>query len=125
MPLWLLVGIGGFIGAILRYAVSFAVQGNNPTFPWGTLCVNVSGSFLLGVFMVLAEKGFIGQEARVFFAIGVLGAFTTMSTFGYESFKMLEDRQTASFGLNLFGNFGLVLLSVFLGKLAAASLWGK
>ena len=117
MSLWLLVGFGGFIGAILRYWVSGWIQSGFVTFPFGTLGVNFIGSLLLALIMYTSEyRGLFGEEARVFLTIGVLGSFTTMSTFSYESMKLLEQDQHILFGLNLVGTITLCLLAVYLGK---------
>jgi fluoride exporter len=117
MSLWLIVGFGGFIGAVLRYWVSGWVQSGFVTFPFGTLGVNFIGSLLLALIMYASEyRGFFGEEARVFLTIGVLGSFTTMSTFSYESIKLLEQDQHILFGLNLVGTITLCLLAIYLGK---------
>ena len=117
MSIWLIVGFGGFIGAVLRYWVSGWVQSGFVTFPFGTLVVNFIGSLLLALIMYASEyRGFFGEEARVFLTIGVLGSFTTMSTFSYESIKLLEQDQHILFGLNLVGTITLCLLAVYLGK---------
>ena len=117
MSLWLIVGFGGFIGAVLRYWVSGWVQSGFVTFPFGTLGVNFIGSLLLALIMYASEyRGVFSEEARVFLTIGVLGSFTTMSTFSYESIKLLEQDQHILFGLNLVGTITLCLLAVYLGK---------
>jgi len=117
MSLWLIVGFGGFIGAVLRYWVSGWVQSEFVAFPFGTLGVNFIGSLLLALIMYASEyRGLFGEEARVFLTIGVLGSFTTMSTFSYESIKLLEQDQHILFGLNLVGTITLCLLAIYLGK---------
>ena len=117
MSLWLIVGFGGFIGAVLRYWVSGWVQSGFVTFPFGTLWVNFIGSLLLALIMYASEyRDLFGEETRVFLTIGVLGSFTTMSTFSYESIKLLEQDQHILFGLNLVGTITLCLLAVYLGK---------
>ncbi len=119
MSLWLIIGLGGFIGAILRYWVSGWIQSGFITFPFGTLGVNFIGSLLLAMIMYTSEyRGLFGGEARVFLTIGILGSFTTMSTFSYESMKLLEQSEYMLFGLNLIGTIGLCLLAVYLGKIA-------
>ena len=117
MSLWLIVGFGGFIGAILRYWVSGWVQSEFVTFPFGTLGVNFIGCLLLSLIMYASEyRGLFGEEARIFMTIGVLSSFTTMSTFSYESMKLLEQDQHILFGLNMVGTITLCLLAVYLGK---------
>jgi fluoride exporter len=117
MSLWLIIGLGGFIGAILRYWISGWIQSGIVTFPLGTLGVNFFGSLLLALIMYTSEyRGFFGMETRVFLTIGVLGSFTTMSTFSFESMKLLEQNQYILFGLNLVGTVTICLLAVYLGK---------
>ncbi len=117
MSLWLIIGLGGFIGAILRYWISGWIQSEIVTFPLGTLGVNFLGSLLLAFIMYTSEyRGFFGMETRIFLTIGVLGSFTTMSTFSFESMKLLEQNQYILFGLNLVGTVTICLLAVYLGK---------
>ncbi|MDF1537557.1 MAG: fluoride efflux transporter CrcB [Candidatus Thorarchaeota archaeon] len=113
----LLVGIGGFIGAILRYILSSMIQNDGSSFPWGTLVVNFIGTLLLGIVVYSAELvEFINQDIRVFLTIGVLGAFTTMSTFGLESFNMFENGNYLMLGLYLAGTILLVFLGMFVAR---------
>ncbi len=116
--LW--VGTGGFIGAILRYLVSGGVQGGMTHFPFGTLSVNFIGSFFLGTLMFLGEyKGILTEEARLFLCVGMLGAFTTMSTFGYETLRLMDQGQWGLMATNIFGSVALALFGVYLGKILA------
>ena len=86
------MGIGDFIGAILRYALSSVIQNDNSAIPIGTSLVNFIGTLLLGMVVYSAELvSFISPDIRIFLTIGVLGAFTTMSTFGHEAFTMFEE----------------------------------
>ncbi len=87
------VGSGGFLGAILRYGLSGVVQKQFlSTFPFGTLAVNLIGCLLIGVVTGLADsRQVFSPEFRTFILIGVLGGFTTFSTFGYETFALLRD----------------------------------
>ena len=118
MSLWLIIGLGGFVGAILRYWISGWIQSGFLTFPLGTLGVNFIGSLLLALIMYASEyRGLFGEEFRVFLIIGVLGSFTTMSTFSFESIKLLEQNGHMMFGLNLIGTVSLCLLAIYLGKL--------
>ncbi|RMF89964.1 MAG: fluoride efflux transporter CrcB [Methanobacteriota archaeon] len=121
----LLIGMGGFIGAAARYLIAGWLQDGFTSFPAGTLGVNVAGSFLLGLFMYLGDlRGFFTEEQRLFFAIGVLGAFTTMSTFSYESLRLFEQGETLLFTANVLGTVGLTLLGVYLGRAAAIIIGG-
>ncbi len=123
MLLVLLIGLGGFAGAILRYWVSGWIQNGLITFPLGTLGVNFIGSFILAMVMYLSEfKGYFNEETRIFLTIGLLGSFTTMSTFGYESFKLLEQNEMMLFSVNVVGSVALTLFAVYLGKLVSVSL---
>jgi fluoride exporter len=118
MSLYLLVGLGGFVGAILRYWISSLIQSGFLTFPMGTLGVNFIGSLLLALIMYASEyRGLFGEEVRVFLTIGVLGSFTTMSTFSFESMKLVEQSEHMMFGLNLIGTVSLCFLAIYLGKL--------
>ncbi len=118
-----LIGIGGFLGAVLRYLIGGWVQNGVLSFPLGTLSVNVIGSFMLSLVMYLSEyEGLFSSDVRIFLTIGFLGSFTTMSTFGYETFRLLEQRETVLFALNLMGTVTLSLLAVYLGKVVAIGL---
>ena len=119
--LW--IGIGGFVGALLRYWISGWIQAGVVTFPLGTLVVNFIGSFLLALVMFLSEfKGYFGEETRIFLSIGLLGSFTTMSTFSYESFKLLEQQEHMLFSANVIGSVVLTLLAIYLGKIITLNL---
>jgi len=101
---WLLIGAGGAVGAIGRYALSFWVQNKaRGTFPWGTLTVNVLGCLLIGILTpLLFEKSILRPEFRMMILVGMLGAFTTWSTFGYETIRMISEgefRYAASYVL--------------------------
>ncbi len=111
------IGLGGFFGAVSRFLIARFFNNYFPSFPLGTLIVNVCGSFLLGfvVYSVLSGKN-ISPELRDFMTIGFIGAFTTMSTFAYESFRLMEISEYLYFGLNLFLNVFLSLLAVYFGR---------
>lgn len=88
-----MIGSGGFLGALARYGVIGFVQRQVPptAFPYGTLVVNLVGCLLIGAIAGLAEtRQLFGQEFRLFALIGLLGGFTTFSTFGYETFAMIR-----------------------------------
>ncbi len=119
IPVWLWVGLGGFLGAILRYGAGGAIQRLAPmggAFPLGTLGVNVIGSLCIGLLSGLAEsRGLLGSEARLFLIVGLLGSFTTFSTFSLESLQLARGGQWGLFALNAGGQFTLGLGAVWLG----------
>jgi CrcB protein len=92
VPTVLAVGIGGIIGANLRWQVGEWVADRWATpFPWGTLLINLTGSFVIGLYLTLVTERFAGRPmTRLFFATGVLGAYTTFSTFAYEMVRLLQ-----------------------------------
>jgi fluoride exporter len=92
---YLLVGTGGFAGAIARYWVNAMVtQRMGLRFPYGTFLINVSGCFLIGFFMyLLAERGVLNPPWLYVIVVGFIGAYTTFSTFEYETMRALQDGQ--------------------------------
>lgn len=122
----LLVGTGGFLGAIARFLVSKYANGLLGEFPLGTLIVNIVGSFLLGIIMysILADNGLVTPATRSFVAVGFIGAFTTMSTFAYESFRLVDLSDAGMFGLNVALNVIGCLGAIYLGKQVATILTG-
>ncbi|MBV8774606.1 MAG: fluoride efflux transporter CrcB [Deltaproteobacteria bacterium] len=91
----LLVALGGGIGSAARYVVGgwFAIR-FGAAFPYGTLVINVTGSFIIGLFLAFArDRIWLGPNWRVFFAVGLVGGYTTFSTFEYETIRLLQDGQ--------------------------------
>ncbi|MBN2482792.1 MAG: fluoride efflux transporter CrcB [Candidatus Omnitrophica bacterium] len=96
------IAIGGALGALLRYWVSGLVyRFTSGTFPWGTLVVNLSGSFLIGLLWGMFETTTVPQNIRLFLFIGILGSFTTFSTFSLENFHLLRDGEYMLAGINI------------------------
>ena len=121
----ILIGLGGFAGAVARFIVSGLVQGSNPGFPVGTLFVNLSGSFALGLLMTLNEHGLgVDASTRLLVAVGFLGAYTTMSTFSYESVSLLVGGELRSFAMNVVATNTLCLTGVMVGRWAAVAIAG-
>ena len=113
----LIIGAGGFIGAVLRYLAILSMQlfKTKTHIPMGTLLVNVAGCLLIGFLAVMAENSkLISSDTRNFLVVGILGAFTTFSTFGYESVFLLKNGLNFHFALN-------ILLQLVLGF---AAVWG-
>jgi CrcB protein len=118
----ILVGIGGFLGAILRYVLGGWIQNGFVNFPVGTLTINTVGSFFLGLIMYFSEyQGVFSDQTRIFLTIGILGAFTTLSTFGYESFRLLDDSKLTLMAINVISTVLFSMLAVYLGKIVALS----
>ena len=121
--LYLAVALGGALGTLGRYAVSGAVANAfGETFPWGTLIVNVTGSFVIGFFATLtAPDGrlFVGGTARQFMMTGLCGGYTTFSSFSLQTLNLIRDGEWVYAGGNIAGSVALCLLFVWLGSLAA------
>jgi CrcB protein len=113
----LLVGLGGFAGAVARWLVDGWVSERNPSaFPVGTLVVNLTGSFLLGVlFAWVIERNVLPADVRAPVMIGFIGAYTTFSTFMLESWRLVEDGAWALATANLVGSVVLGLVAVVAG----------
>src|SRR5687767_14847234 len=114
-----IIGLGGFIGSISRYLTARLVDEKlNSVFPYGTLAVNVIGSFLLGlIYMLALRKAGLTENGRLFLGVGFCGGFTTFSAFALENFNLLQQK--------LLGTSVLyVVISVVAGLLAlAAGIW--
>ena len=94
MRIILLIGIGSFLGGIGRFLLTSFVQNKwMSTFPYGTFLVNVLGCFLIGVVYALSDRGSIHTEWRLFLATGIMGGFTTFSSFSNETVSMITDGQ--------------------------------
>ncbi|MCC6299264.1 MAG: fluoride efflux transporter CrcB [Anaerolineales bacterium] len=121
----LLAGIGGFIGSAMRYLLGGYVQESlKSVFPYGTLAVNVLGCFVIGFLSQLAEsRGVFSSEARILVFIGILGGFTTFSSFGNETFNLARDSQWLSAFANVGLNVVLGFLAVWLGRTVSYLIW--
>lgn len=119
----LIIGIGGFLGAIARYLVSGWVSAlDGSRFPLGTLTVNLVGSFVLGFFyIIMTDRLTIDPYWRLIVAVGFIGAFTTFSTFTYETVKLVESGAfalaLANITISLIGGLTAVYLGVVLARL--------
>ncbi|MEE2689940.1 MAG: fluoride efflux transporter CrcB [Pseudomonadota bacterium] len=125
LPVWFAVAGGGAVGAVMRYGVSIAAARLlGPNFPWGTLTANIAGSFAMGLLVVwLAGREPNPMALRAFLAVGLLGAFTTFSTFALDVVSLYRDKSVAIAGAYLLAS---VILSVvgLLAGLAAGRAFG-
>jgi len=122
MNKFLFVGVGGFLGSMARYAVGGAVGRMRAgwTFPLETLLINVSGCIVIGLLAGLSEsRGIFSGNTRAFLFVGLLGGYTTFSTFGYESFQLLRDGQWSSAALSTGLHIVLGIGGVWAGHAAA------
>jgi len=116
MP-FILIGLGGFAGAISRYVVDgFVSDRTAGAFPWGTLVVNATGSFLLGLlFAMTTERAILPADIRGPVMIGFIGAYTTFSTYMLESWRLVESGSYGPAMANLAGSIVVGLVAVFAG----------
>ncbi|MFK7818643.1 MAG: fluoride efflux transporter CrcB [Planctomycetaceae bacterium] len=119
-----MVGLGGCIGAVSRYAISEFVKQRVPAHPHaGTFVVNMLGCLVIGFVMNLAmEESATSQAWKLLIVTGCLGALTTFSTFGFETITLLQDRRLAAAVLNVVGNVAVGLPSVWVGMTLARTL---
>jgi fluoride exporter len=123
----LLVATGGAIGAAARYLAGLWIAARlGASFPWGTFFVNVTGSFLIGIVLVLVEGDTLPAGARLFFAVGILGGYTTFSSFSYETLQLLAGggNVVGPVLLNTLGQLLAGLLAVYLGVVVGRALGG-
>ncbi len=122
----LAVAVGGAIGSVGRFLLSsYISKQSNHFIPFGTLSVNIIGSFIIGVVWIwLESKQVSGQLTRQFVMIGLLGGFTTFSTFSLETIQLIHDSQwiaaLANMAANLIACLAMVAIGIFVGKLLTA-----
>lgn len=116
MPMIVFVAVGGALGAMARYGVTGWVHGwTSSTFPWGTVAVNAAGSFLLGFSMRYLELVVAPPELRAALTVGFLGAFTTFSTYSYETVALVQEGAWGRAAGYALGSLGAGLLFVSVG----------
>ena len=121
-----LVCLGGAVGSGLRYVVSsLALRALGPDFPFGTLAVNLVGSFAIGFVQEAATRSAISEDARLLLSVGVLGGLTTYSAFSYESVRLLQIGAWTRAAVNVVGTTVLCLGLAVLGMAAARSVGGR
>ena len=122
----LIIGLGGFVGAILRYSVAGFIQdwSRSVSFPYGTITVNLLGCFLIGALsQLVVSRGAISPEYRSLIFLGFLGSFTTFSTFGNETLNLLLDGEHLLSFTNVLIHIIFGLASVWLGRVIVSALW--
>jgi fluoride exporter len=126
MESYIWIAIGGALGSVARYWCSgIAARLIGETFPWGTLIVNVAGSFVIGFFATLTGpdgRMFVGSTARQFVMIGLCGGFTTFSSFSIQTLELVHDGEWLQAGVNIAASVILCLLAVWLGHILATSI---
>jgi CrcB protein len=124
--IYLLITLGGALGTLARFVLSaFVANHLGETFPWGTILINVSGSFAIGFFGTLTDPDgalLVRPELRSFFMIGFCGGYTTFSSFSLQTLRLAQGGQWLSAGANILASNAGCLLAVWLGHACAASL---
>jgi fluoride exporter len=122
--LWIFVG--GGLGSLLRWGVSgWIANAFGQRFPWGTLIVNITGCFIIGLFAALTGvdgRWLVSERVRQFFMLGICGGYTTFSSFGLQTLTLAEDGQWFKAGANAVLSLVLCLLGVWLGHVLATSI---
>ena len=126
MAAYLWIAVGSALGGVARYWCSgVAARLIGETFPWGTIIVNIVGSFIIGFFATLTGPDgriFAGTTTRQFVMTGILGGFTTFSSFSLQSLNLANDGEWLQAGGNVVGSVVLCLVAVWLGHMLALSL---
>jgi CrcB protein len=119
MLAYLWVAIGGALGSVARFGLNGLISARfGETFPWGTLVINVTGSFLIGVFAAYSDpdgRVLISPGIRQFLMIGICGGYTTFSSFSLQTLRLAQDREWLYAGGNILLSVVLCLIAVWLG----------
>lgn len=126
IQMYLLIAAGGALGTAARYWISGVIANAfGQTFPWGTLIINATGSFVIGFFATLTSpdgRFLVGGGTRQFVMIGLCGGYTTFSSFSLQTLNLANEGQWLYAGGNILGSVSLCLIFVWLGATAAAAL---
>jgi CrcB protein len=126
MGMYLAIALGGALGTVGRYFVSGVVANAfGETFPWGTLIINVSGSFVIGFFATLAAPDgrlMVSSTTRQFVMVGLCGGYTTFSSFSLQTLNLLRGGEWAPAAGNMVGSVAFCMIGVWLGAISAAAI---
>ena len=128
MITYLWIAAGGALGSMARYASNNLVAGwLGAHFPWGTLFINILGSFVIGFFAALSGPGgrfdlMVSNDQRLFVMVGICGGYTTFSSFSLQTLDLMRDGHWGRAGLNVVGSVMLCLIAVFMGYVAATAI---
>jgi len=126
MVSYILIALGGALGSVARFWFSGVVARHfGETFPWGTLLVNISGSFVIGIFFTLTQPGgswLVAPAWREFFMVGICGGYTTFSSFSLQTLNLARNGEWMYAGANALFSLALCLLGVWLGHLLGMGL---
>jgi CrcB protein len=124
MWLYTLIALGGGLGSVTRFWLNGLISAQTgPEFPWGTLVINITGSFLIGFFFTLTEPGgrvFVSSNTRQFFMAGICGGYTTFSSFSLQTLNLAREGEWFRAGANTVGSVVACLVAVWLGHIAAS-----
>jgi len=123
---YMLIALGSAMGGVARYGCSsLAARTIGETFPWGTLLVNIAGSFVIGAFATLTGpdgRWLVPPDARQFVMVGICGGYTTFSSFSLQTLNLIRSGELGAAAANVFLSVALCMLSVWLGYVAGALL---
>ena len=125
MLTYLVVALGGALGSVARFAASGAIaRGLSEVFPWGTLIVNVTGCFIIGLFAMMTGpdgRVLVPPDVRQFFMVGFCGGYTTFSSFSLQTLALARNGDMIRAGSNVVGSVILCLIGVWLGSVAGGA----
>lgn len=117
----LLLALGGALGTLARYALNGAIANHAPTFPLGTMIVNITGCFVIGLLAPLTLR----PEWRLFLLVGFCGGYTTFSSFGLQTLDLARDGEWLYVALNVLGSNALGLLAVYVGLVCGRAVMSR